>query len=145
MFGIEWAVLGTRVGGFFKRLLKSPWLYVAIAIIGIGGGTYFLLNHWKNEAVTTAVSGANDKANVQTMGAKDHINTRSQDIDVKMDGLRQQTTKDYTNARATLNAAPQADRDSPAPRVIIDTLNDLDRLRATRDAPATDNASVPVG
>lgn len=143
--GFTLAKAAAGVGGFFKRILKSPWFYVVLAFLAIGGGTYFVINNWKDDAVATAVQGADQKATTVTLDAKDRINTRTQVIDVKMDGLRNQTTKDYTNARATLQAQPQAERDAPAPRVIIDTINDLDRLRSTRDAPATGDADVPVG
>lgn len=133
------------IGGFFKKVFTSKWLYVVLLMIAIGGGIYLTLNHWKDQAVSTAVTTENTKASNTALEAKDRINTRTGAVDVQMDKLRDQTTKDFTNARATLQAQPQADRDAPAPRVIIDTINDLDRLRSTRDAPATDHADVPVG
>lgn len=147
MFGIEWAVLGTKVGGFFKKVFTSKWLYVGLAVLALAGGTYMTLNHWKSQAVTTAVKGADQTATVQSQKAGLAADKGAQQVDQKMDKLKVQTVKDYTNARATLRAAPQADRDAQAPAVIIDTINDLDRLRSGRDAnpSAVPDPDVPVG
>jgi hypothetical protein len=139
---IEWALIGKKIGGFFK----SKWLYIALAVIAVGGGTYLYLQHDKKEAVTTAVKAADTTATIKSQAADIVVTTRNQAVDQKMDRLKVQTVKDFTNARATLQAAPASDRDAQAPRVIIDTINDLDRLRAGRDDAGTvSNTEVPAG
>jgi hypothetical protein len=42
-----------------------------LALLAVGGGTYFTLNHWKNQAVSTAVAGADANATIQTYRTKD--------------------------------------------------------------------------
>lgn len=135
-----------KLGGFFKKVGTSKWLYVVLTVLALAGGTYFTLNHWKNQAVTTAVKTSDQNASVKAQGGTIAAQQGAQKVDEKMDRLRVQTTKDYTNARADLKARPQAERDAQAPTVLIDTINDLDRLRAGRDdaAPVSD-PDVPVG
>lgn len=142
---IEWALMAAKVKGFFKGILTSKWTYVVLLMVAIGGGIYFTANHWMNKAVSTAVAGADTKATVQSQAAGLEVNTRNQAVDQKADKLKFQTVKDYTNARATLQAAPPASRDAQAPAVIIDTINNLDRLRAARDTDSVPSADVPVG
>ncbi len=134
-----------KVGSFFKNLLSSKWLYVALAFVALAGGTYLYLKHDKKEAVAAATTGANQKATNVALGTQAAVTDRQQAVEQKFIILREQTIKDYSNARATLNAAPADERQAPAPRLIIDTLNDLDRLRSARDPLAVPDAEVPVG
>ncbi len=135
----------TKVGLKLKSVFTSKWLYVILLMIAIGGGIYLTANHWKDQAVSTAVTGADTKATVQSQAAGLEVGTRNAAVDQKADKLKYQTVKDYTNARATLQAAPPASRDAQAPAVIIDTINNLDRLRAARDTNPVPSADVPVG
>lgn len=139
-FGMKALALG-------RKVVSSKWLYVGLAFIALAGGTYFYLQHDKKEAVTTAVKAADHEATDKSQKAAIVVNTRNQQVDQKMDRLKVQTVKDYTNARANLNAAPSQDRDAQAPAVIIDTFNNLDRLRAGRniDAGPVPDPNIPVG
>lgn len=142
---IEWALMAGKIKGFFKGILTSKWTYVVLLMVAIGGGIYFTANHWMNKAVSTAVAGADNKATDASQKAGLEVGTRNQAVDAKANKLKLQTAKDYTNARATLQAAPPATRDAQAPALLIDTINDLDRLRSARDADSVSNSDVPVG
>lgn len=132
-----------------KLFMKSKKFLIPLAVVlllaAIGGGTYAYINHSKNEAVAAAVAGADSKATIQTYETKDTINNRNVEVDRKFDELRDQTTKDYSNARNRIQQAPAEDRTAQAPRIIIDTLNDLDRLRASREPAGVPDADLPVG
>lgn len=134
-----------KVGGFFKALFKSPVFYVVLAFIAIGGGTYLYLKNDKKEAVAEAVQHADSEATVRTYKAKERVSQKAQAIDDRFDALATQTAKDYAHARAQIDVAPTAERDAQAPALLIDTLNQLDRLRGERDANAVPDADVPVG
>jgi hypothetical protein len=95
--------------------------------------------------VSTAVTGADQKATNKSLKAEGEVTRRVAEREQPLIILREQTIKDYSNARATLEAQPQAEREAPAPRVIIDTLNDLDRLRSAREPGGVPDAEVPVG
>lgn len=145
MFGVEWALLGKRVGGFFGKVVKSPWFWAVLILAAVGGGTAYYLKHDKAEAVKQATNTADQNATNKSFAADSAVNARVQEREQKLIILHDQTVKDYANARATLQAQPAAERDAPAPRILIDTLNQLDRLRGERDAGAVPDAEVPVG
>lgn len=132
-----------------KLFFKSKKFLIPAAVItlllAIGGGTYFYLNHQTKELVATKVEQVNSQATIKSYETKDAINTRTIVIDRKFDDLRVRTAQDYTNARNKVEAAPQEDRDAQAPHLLIDTLNDLDRLRRDRDAGGVPDPDVPVG
>lgn len=134
-----------KIGAFFKKVGTSKWLYIFLAVLAIGGGIYFTLNHWKNQAVTSAVVGADTNATVKTLETSTAVTEANKPVDQKFDALRNQTTKDYTNVRARLNTTPAPDADAPASPLLIGTLNDLDRLRDARNAVAVPDPDVPVG
>ncbi len=132
-----------------KLFLKSKKFLIPFAIIAlliaVGGGTYFYLNHQKNEAVTAAVTQADSKATIKSYETKDAIATRVIVVDRKFDDLHNRTVKDYANVRTTIETAPVEERDAQAPRLIVDTLNELDRLRASRDESGVPDPVLPVG
>jgi predicted ribosomally synthesized peptide with SipW-like signal peptide len=132
-----------------KLFLKSKkFIIPAIAVallLAIGGGTYAYLNHQTHEAVKTAVTQSDSKATIKTYQTNDAINARTQEIDRKADDLRNQTTKDFTNARNHVQAAPPQDRNAQAPALLIDTLNELDRLRSSRDAGGVPDPQAAAG
>lgn len=124
------------VAGFKKSmtgLLKQPLFYVAIALLAIGGGTYFTLNHWKNQAVTTAVAGADSAATIKTYQTKDQAEAQLAPIQEKEQAKAIQTAKDYDHVRTVIVTAPSPQRNAQVPRLVIDTLNDLDRLSRSRE------------
>lgn len=132
-----------------KLFMKSKKFLIPLAIVAlllaIGGGTYFYLKHQTNEAVEAAVEQADSNATITTYKTKDTINTRTVEIDRHFNDLRDRTTQDYANARNNVESAPQEEREAQAPRLLIDTLNQLDRLRAGRESGGVPDADVPVG
>lgn len=132
--------------GFKKSisgLLKQPLFYVALAVLAIGGGTYFTLNHWKNQAVTTAVAGADSNATIKTYQTKDEAERQLVPIQEQEQRKAEQTQKDYSNVRTIIVTTPAPQRNAATPRLIVDTLNDLERLSRNRDTQQP--GAVPVG
>ncbi len=143
---MEEITIAAKALALAKRVVSSKWLYLLLAMIAIGGGLYAYLNHSTHEQVRAATQNADQKATNTTLLTNDAVNKAVAEKETKFVILHDKTVKDYTNARATLNATPVSDRDAQAPRVLIDTLNDLDRLRAGRDdSSPISNADVPVG
>lgn len=136
MVGIR-AFLGSR-----KFLIP---LAIVLLLLAIVGGTYLYLNKQQEQAVTAAVEAADSKATIKSYETKDAIESRTIVIDRRFEDLQRQTTKDYTNVRNDINNAPVEERDAQAPVLIIDTLNELDRLRQQRNASGVPDADVPVG
>lgn len=132
-----------------KLFFKSKKFLIPAAVIAlllaIGGGTYFYLNHQQKQAVEAAVTSVNDKATIQTYHTKEIINTRTVEVDRRFDALQRQTIEDYANVRNQIQNAPEAARDAQAPALLIDTLNELDRLRQQRNTGGVPDADVPVG
>lgn len=129
-------------------LLKSPWLYVILAMLAIGGGTYLYLKKSTETQITTAVKNADANATIKTFETKEKINEATAVVDEKFERRRVQTQKEYHNVRTTIIQAPSADRDAPASPVVIDTLNRLGRMRPDAEAAnpsGTADAEVPVG
>jgi hypothetical protein len=125
------------VTGFKKSisgLLKQPLFYVALAVLAIGGGTYFTLNHWKNQAVTTAVAGADANATIKTYQTKEQAEAALVPLQEKEQAKAAQTQKDYTNVRTIIVTAPAPQRNAQVPRLVIDTVNDLERVSRERNA-----------
>lgn len=145
----EFAILN-KVKNFFKKLLTSPWFYVILAFAAIGGGTYFYLQNDKADAVeaayTEATEKADGKATIQSYEIVTEANDRTRQIDQDHQALREQTAKDYANARNTVQNAPVEERDAPAPRILVDTLNSLDRMHQQREHPdSVHQSDDPVG
>lgn len=132
-----------------KLFFKSKKFLIPFATLlllgAIGGGTYAYLKHSTHEAVQTAVKAADSNATIKSYQTKDIITTRAAEVDRKFDRLHDRTTQDYTNARSHLETAPSEARDAQAPSVIVDTLNELDRLHGERDEGGVLDSDVPVG
>jgi hypothetical protein len=125
------------IAGFKKSitgLLKQPLFYVALALLAVGGGTYFTLNHWKNQAVSTAVAGADSKATIQTYQTKEQAEAALAPIQEKEQAKAIQTAKDYTNVRTVIVTSQAPQRNAQVPRLVIDTLNNLERVSRERSA-----------
>lgn len=135
-------IAAAKVVGKLKGFFASKWFWAAVFLIGVIGGTYYTINHWKNDAVSTAVEGADAKATIDTYTAKDAVDVRTEVIDQKYTKLRERTIKDFANARTRLQTSPQAERDAQAPAILIDTLNDLDRLRGSRESDGVSEPEV---
>lgn len=116
----------------FAGLLKQPLFYLSLALLALGVGTYFYLNHATHEAVKTAVANSNQNATIQTYQTKDEAERRLAPIAEQEQRKAEQTQKDYANVRTTIVTAPPSSRDAQAPRLLVDTLNDLDRLSRDR-------------
>lgn len=134
------------VSGFKKSmsgLLKQPLFYVALALLALGGGTYFYLNHVTNQAVKTAVAGADSKATIQAYQTKDQAEAQLAPIQQQEQAKAAQTQKDYSNVRTVIVTTPAPQRNAQTPRLVIDTLNQLDRLSESREqSSAVPNAAV---
>lgn len=139
----------SKVGGFFGGLLKSPWFYAALAFIAVGTGTFFYLKHDKENAVEqatiTATENANTNATIRSYETQGEITERVIVIDQNYAAMREQTAKDYANARSTVQNAPVEERDAQAPALLIDTLNELDRLHQARRPDRVHQSESPVG
>lgn len=139
-----------KAGNLFKTVISSKWLYVALAFIAIAGGTFYYLKNDKADAVdqatVTATEKANSTATIQSLEAQTKVTDRVVVVDRDYLAKREQTAKDYANARNTIETAPVAERDAPAPRLLIDTLNELDRLHQQREHPdSVHQPEAPVG
>lgn len=140
----------SKAGNLFKTIFTSKWLYVALAFIAIAGGTFYYLKNDKanavDQATVTATQNANNTATVQSLQAQNTVAGRSAVVDTAYVVLREQTAKDYANARNTIETAPVEDRDAVASPVIIGTLNELDRLHQQREHPdSVPHPEAPVG
>lgn len=129
---------------FGSRRFLIP-LGIVLFLLAIGGGTYYYLNQQQKRAVATAVEAADSKATIKSFETKDAIETRTIIIDRRFDDLQRQTIKDYANVRNTVQTAPVDQREAQAPALLIDTLNQLDRLRQARDASGVPDTELPVG
>lgn len=135
-------VILAKIKKAFSGLLKQPLFYVALALLALGVGTYFYLDHAQNKAVATAVANNNSKATIQAYQTKDQAEAQLVPIQAKEQAKTAQTQKDYTNVRTVIVTAQAPQRNAQVPRLVIDTLNDLDRLSAARDASAVPVADV---
>ena len=147
--GLREFTIVRKVSGFFKKLLTSPWFYVILAFLAIGAGTFFYLRHDKNEAVESArieaVEQADTRATIQSYEAQAETQKRTRDIDKEYQEKRDRTTKDYANARNSIQTAPVEERDAPASPLIVDTLNELDRMYGDRESDRVHHPEPPVG
>ena len=137
------AMVGIRAFLGSKKFLIP--LAIITLLLAIGGGTYFYLNHQQEEAVAAAVETADSNATIRTYETKEIINTRTIEVDRRFDELQRQTIEDYNNVRNQIENAPVEERDAQAPAILVDTLNELDRLRQQRDSGGVPDADVPVG
>lgn len=126
-----------------KRFL-IPAAIVAL-LLAVAGGTYAYLNHQTDELVATKVEQADANATIRSYETKEIITRRVEHIDLHFDNLQTRTTQDYADVRTSIQLAPEEERTAPAPRLIIDTLNELDRLRSERDSGGVPDPDVPVG
>jgi hypothetical protein len=131
-----------NIGKHLKGLLKQPLFYVAAALLAVGVGTYFYLDHATNKAVSTAVAGADSAATIKTYQTKDQAEAQLAPIREKEQQKAAQTQKDYTNVRTVIVTAQAPQRNAQVPRLVIDTLNDLERLSRAREQQQP--GTVPV-
>jgi GTP-binding protein EngB required for normal cell division len=124
---------------FTSKKFLIPAAIIAL-LLAIGGGTYLYLNKAKDEAVEAAVTQADSQHTIRTYETITKVQEATVTVDVKMDKLRDQTIRDYSNVQNRIDTAPQVEREAPVAPLIIDTLNELDRLRALREQDDT-----PVG
>lgn len=121
-----------------KAFLTSKKFLIPAAIIAfllaVGTGTYLYLDHQTEERIEEAVDAADANATIQTLETEGKIRDRSDEIDSKMDELERQTIKDTESVRNQVKNAPKDWRTAPADPVLVDTINELDRLRRNRYA-----------
>lgn len=123
-----------KIKAAFTGLLKQPLFYLSLALLALGVGTYFYLNHATHEAVKTAVAASDQNATIKTYQTKDEAENRLVPIQQKEQAKAVQTAKDYEHVRTIIVTAPASSRTAQAPALIIDTLNDLERVSRERNA-----------
>lgn len=139
-------ITAVSIGAKLKSFFSSKWFWAVLLLISVAGGTYWYLDQSKDEAVATAVKGADTAATIQSHEAKEEVEARTAPIETQYIIKREQTIKDYTNVRNQAAAAPADERNAQAPRLIIDTLNELDRLYGAREQPSgVPDSDAPVG
>jgi hypothetical protein len=142
---IETAALGPigLVKGFFGSY-KSKIILILIAITIGAGGFMFLQNKWLiNKNVSTQVANHDQKATIQTLTIKSKVDDASAKIDEKFAQKHEKTEKEYIYVRQQIQSAPAGARNAPAPAIIVDTLNGLERLHANAEGGVPD-ADVPA-
>lgn len=139
---INFQQIGTSIGGFFRGLFKSIWFYVALACLALGVGTYFYLKESTANQVEQAVTNANQGATIKTYQTREEAEAAFADRVQPIEKKAEQTRRDYQNVRNQVQQRPQSERQAAAPPLLIDTLNELDRLRSTRDEGAVSDAPV---
>lgn len=114
------------------NFLRSPFLYVILLFIAVAVGTFFYIRHSTNQQIERAVANADAEATVATYEAKEKV----EDILIPLleahDRKVERTRQEYEYVRREIYQAPEEDRTTPAPRLIIDTLNHLERLSRQR-------------
>jgi aspartate oxidase len=133
---------GVKMKGFFGTLMKSKLFYIALAVLAIAGGTYGYLRHSTNKQVEAAVTGADASATIATYQTKEEAEAALQPHVEKAEQKAEQTRKDYDNVRRQVYRAPAPVREAAAPRIIVDALNDLERLSREREAGGVPDAEV---
>lgn len=118
---------------------------IALLLIAIAFGVSRHLDNQTEERVASAVQTVNIQATNDTLQAKERVNTNNAKVEAKAIEKRVRTAKDYTNVRNRVEAAPVTVREAPVPPLLIDTLNELDRMRQDRDRDAggVPDARVP--
>ncbi len=101
-------------------------------LLAVGMGTYFYLGSQTDELVDTAVENAAAQSTIETLETEGEIRDRSDDIDAEFDELERETRKDTEDVRNQVESAPEDQRNAPADPLLVDTINELDRLRRER-------------
>lgn len=114
-------------------LLKQPLFYVALALLALGVGTYVYLDHQTKQAVSSAVQNADSNATIATYQTKEEAEDRLIPLEEKAEQKADQTRKDYAHVRTTIVTATPSSRDAQAPRILVDTVNELERLSRQRE------------
>lgn len=141
------AVVGATLG----RIIRSPWLWAGLLLVGVTLGTWWYLKDDKADAVidaeTRGASQANEQANQETRDIEDQLQEATDKIMSDNARLREQAAKDFERVRNRIETAPREQREAGVPPLIIDTLNELDSLREDRDrnADAVRDAEVTAG
>lgn len=136
-------VAALKAKALFGKLLKSKWLYIILAVIAIGGGTYAYLNHSTNQAVASAVANSDAKATIDTYKTRDQAEAALIPLNEKAEAKAEQTRKDYQHVRQQVYSHSAPERSQIAPPLIIDTLNDLERMsRSREDTDGVSDAEV---
>ena len=133
------------VKAFFASKKFLIGLGIFALLVAVGTGVYFYLDKSKNDAVEAAVTGANDKATIETFKTETILRDRTVKIDIDMDKLRAQTRQEYENVRQQIENAPEEQRSEATPDLIIDTLNSLSRMHEARRESGVPDTEVPVG
>ena len=141
---------GATIANWFGKLFRSPFLWAGLLLVGAATGTWWYLTSDKKEAVQKAeekgASDANNRANEETRAIEDKLEQATDEIIADNARLREQAAKDFERVRGQIETAPPEQREEHVAPLIIDTLNELDRLRADRDGntDAVRDAKVPT-
>lgn len=136
MVGFTTAAALVKARSFFGKIFSSPWLYVALVFIAVMVGTFYYLKVDKENAVeqatTEAIENAAKEATIESFETKNEIEDRTQEVDEKFIIIRERTVKDFSNARNNVRNKPVDEQVAPTPKLIIDTINELDKLHQQR-------------
>lgn len=142
---VETAALGPigLVKGFFGSY-KAKIILVLIALAIGAGGFMLIQNRWlMNKNVAAQVANHDQNATIQTLTTKSKVDDASAKIDDQYAQKHEKTEKEYVYVRQAIQSAPADARNAPAPAIIVDTLNHLERLHADAESGVPD-ANVPA-
>jgi uncharacterized protein HemX len=133
------AVVKGFIGGY-----KAKIILVLIALAIGAGGFMVLQNRWLiNKNVATQVANHDQNATIQTLTTKSKVDDASAKIDEQFAQKHEKTEKEYIYVRQQIQSAPADARNAPAPAIIVDTLNGLERLHDDA-ASGVPDAHVPA-
>lgn len=138
-------MIPVSVLAFFKSKKFLIPAGIVLLLLTIGAGTFFFLRHQTDALVESAVSGANQQATNTTLQQAQQISDEKAALDQQTIRIIVQTTKDYSHVEQRIQSAPAEQRQATVPPLVIDTLNELDRLRRDRDADGVAASEVPQG
>jgi len=109
---------------------------IILLFIAVAFGVSRHLDNQTDERIASAVQNVNLDATNKTLETNNRVQIKNAEVDAKAIEKRVRTAKDYTNVRNDVEAAPVTVREAPVPPLLIDTINELDRLRQDRDRDA---------
>lgn len=130
-----------------KSIVTSKWFILAAVCLAAGGGVYWYLNKTQDAIVEAKVENHDLQASNKTYQTSERVRNAADKVDERYDRIADQTREDYFNVRQDVYEAPVDQRTAPAPTLIIDTLNNLDRVRQQREGASSGvpDPEVPVG
>ena len=133
------------IGAFFGKIFTSKWFWIAFATVAVSIAGYYAFHKYVDGRVETAVVDDRKDATIATYQTEAKVNEQVAPIDRQYEAIRHQTQQDYHNVQVRIETASTEQREATTPDLIIDTLNDLSRMRQTGDPDPVLEAAGPVG